>query len=880
MKNTLLITLCLLFSTTLIAQEQSATTSPIEELFINKISSQLVEQIKVYPQEKLYVHTDKPHYISGEKIWFRIHLVDAVFNKQANASRYAYVDLINPLGEVENRVKIRPDSTGLFYGHLSLEENLIEGQYSIRAYTEFMKNIGDDYLYKQAVYISNPKLLKIDATTEFTYKNNEEVKASIKIIDNSKKEIIKPDKINLEFSDKRVRELHPSADFISSISFRFPREDKFRTVLLNFEVNGLKYKKYIVVPYPEDDFDLSFFPEGGHYLTGTPIKVAFKAMKPNGLSEQLTGKLINNEGTVLQEFKTNSFGMGIFTSFIEEGKTYYVVGTNADGVTKKFNLPIEQTAHYSLSANWRKDQIYLSVNKSASYQENDSLYLLIHSRGIPLYNMPWNSKVSFLPINSNTLPYGISNIILYDKDKNIVSERLLFNSDNTQLAKTTLTTNKNRFDRREEVRAIAHITTQDEQPLSGNFSVSVIDNNDIKLNNSNNIVSYLLLSSDLKGYIESPAAYLTKDDRTNKLNLDYLMLTQGWRRYNMEKVIKGEYETPTIEPELSQTLSGRIQGKLFSSGKNGQVKLIGIKDNFVDFQLTEANNTGFFTFKDFEFPDSTLIVVEALTGKGNDKVILDLFPDKLAPEIETLPPLRKKEDHAIDNSYIKKADQQYVLEHGMRLIDLDELVVTAKKKEATRSRYYSPVTGGEILDEESFKKFGINNMSSLLIHLGIYVTNGKPQIRNQDAQIIIDDIVRDYDGFDLDLLVFEDIESAFIIKDGFGVANMKPSIVFTMKEGRFIKSPPADNIKNIQPLGYQQTVEFYSPHYDSHEAYKSSTPDLRTTIYWKPDVRIETKGDAYFDFYTADTPTTYSIIIEGVSDEGFIIYNVSELVRD
>ena len=66
------------------------------------------------------------------------------------------------------------------------------------------------------------------------------------------------------------------------------------------------------------------------------------------------------------------------------------------------------------------------------------------------------------------------------------------------------------------------------------------------------------------------------------------------------------------------------------------------KDNFVDFQLTEANNTGFFTFKDFEFPDSTLIVVEALTGKGNDKVILDLFPDKLAPEIETLPPLRKK----------------------------------------------------------------------------------------------------------------------------------------------------------------------------------------------------------------------------------------------
>ena len=91
-------------------QAQDMGTDTIQKLFL--------EQISLYPQEKIHVQTDKPSYISGDTIWLRAHLVDALLLKQANASRYVYVELINLLAEVVDRVMLRSDSLGCFYGYV------------------------------------------------------------------------------------------------------------------------------------------------------------------------------------------------------------------------------------------------------------------------------------------------------------------------------------------------------------------------------------------------------------------------------------------------------------------------------------------------------------------------------------------------------------------------------------------------------------------------------------------------------------------------------------------------------------------------------------------------------------------------------------------
>ena len=79
------------------------------------------------------------------------------------------------------------------------------------------------------------------------------------------------------------------------------------------------------------------------------------------------------------------------------------------------------------------------------------------------------------------------------------------------------------------------------------------------------------------------------------------------------------------------------------------------------------------------------------------------------------------------------------------------------------------------------------------------------------------------------------------------------------------------------PLGYQEQAEFYSPRYETEESREIGPPDLRTTIYWNPDVKVSADGVASFDFYTADSPSDYSVVIEGITEDGMLIRSRSTL---
>ena len=149
-----------------------------QDLLVVKTDSMNIEnlfsqQLSHFPQEKIHLQTDRGIYMSGETLWFRAHLVDALMLKQANASRYVYVELVNPLGNLVERVKIRPDSLGCFYGHIPLGEDLPEGNYSLRAYTWFMQNIGEEYFPHKLIYISDPVSEAISPEISYSAENND-----------------------------------------------------------------------------------------------------------------------------------------------------------------------------------------------------------------------------------------------------------------------------------------------------------------------------------------------------------------------------------------------------------------------------------------------------------------------------------------------------------------------------------------------------------------------------------------------------------------------------------------------------------------------------------------------------------------------------------
>ena len=131
-------------------------------------------QLAVFPQEKIYLHIDKPYYLSGKRIWFRAHLVDAASHVPVAVSRYVYVELISPLDSIVTRVKIRQDEDA-YHGYLSIPEDVPEGAYTIRAYTTFMQSQDEHYFCTRNIRIGNPQSHVIHIETQFTFPSGRRV---------------------------------------------------------------------------------------------------------------------------------------------------------------------------------------------------------------------------------------------------------------------------------------------------------------------------------------------------------------------------------------------------------------------------------------------------------------------------------------------------------------------------------------------------------------------------------------------------------------------------------------------------------------------------------------------------------------------------------
>ncbi|MPN03062.1 hypothetical protein SDC9_150285 [bioreactor metagenome] len=210
---------------------------------------------------------------------------------------------------------------------------------------------------------------------------------------------------------------------------------------------------------------------------------------------------------------------------------------------------------------------------------------------------------------------------------------------------------------------------------------------------------------------------------------------------------------------------------------------------------------------------------------------------------------------------------------------LEEVTVTAKSLEKHReSKFYSPLYATGLVTADDIEKRKVSSLRSLLVSTpGLIVKSDKITTTRSEAPVlfVIDDMT--YENFfeELDMIDVGSIDNLFVIRDNTGMLGYYPNtdgaVVITTKGGFVQKNIKSMNIDRIKPLGYQLPAEFYSPAYETQEQKESLPPDHRTTIYWKPNVQFSKKGEALVEFYSADTPTTYQVIGEGVTSLGKMI---------
>lgn len=877
MKKIILLLCFFLLRQGLFAVEATSVTDSVDYL--------MQRQLLAFPQEKIYVQTDKAGYLSGERIWFRAHIVDALTHQQVFISRYIYVELIGPLNDLVKRVKIRPDSTGIYSGYIDLGEDLAQGAYTLRAYTQFMRNRSEDYFFRRVIQVLDPFSLQLEPLVSFDIEKND-LHISLQFIDRQLNDTIIPEVVTYKIGYSSIKTLKPKNNSEYNLNVRLSQKDTNRTLLLSLIYKGRKYNRYYTIPVDQTEYDIQFFPEGGYIISDVTTKVAFKALNADGKGINVTGTLYDSADRQIVTFESMHKGMGLFHFIPSENETYYAICRNESGTSKRFELPPPQPSAQVVTAhnvgNW------LRINHSMGKQaERDTVSLLIHNKGLVLLHETWNPKKEIYSIENKDLPTGILNILLLNSKREVLSERLIFNLNDDEFAHLSTYTPAESYKRREHISVALRLTDHDSTPITGNIAVSVTDKKSVLTDSTINITSTLLLSSELKGYIESPNSYFQEGELI-KYALDALMLTQGWRRYDIPAVIKGKIETPdTFAPERVQKVTGKADG-VFRSLQEGQISLLARLDTMVNTQITQADENGRFTFE-MEYPENTSMLVQSLSKKGGTFNFINLDKETFPALDNSSLPLKSEFvniNNTYQDSYIQLANEDYTQQNGIRTILLDEFTVTAKSVEKYKeSRYYSPISAIGVKTSDDIEQMRVHSLRSLLQRQSGIIFRGDvvTTTRSEAPVLFIIDNMQFEDFSDrIDDIEVSSIESIFVLRDNTSLPGFFPNnsgaIVITTKTGGYKgANRRSSNIDEIVPLGYQQAAQFYAPSYKTPEQIGAEKADLRTTLFWKPNMQFSAEGEALVDFYSADSPGTYQIVAEGVSDNGKLIRMIKEI---
>jgi len=821
---------------------------------------------KSLPQEKVYLHFDNSTYYQGDDIWFSCYLVASGFHKTSTLSQTLYVELLNPGGEVINKQILKVEN-GKCHGNFSLNKlPFYSGFYEVRAYTKYMLNFGEETIFSRtfAVY------------------------------------------------DKPTK---PGAYEEKSL-MKYGRGS---------------YPVLRKTPVKEKAVTLKFFPEGGNLVVGVPSQVAFEATDAYGNPIEVSGEVVGENKETIVRFKSVHDGKGIF-SFTPSDK----LQPKAPKVTVTyqnkpylFDLPAVQPQGIVLKVEnlSSPDSIGVSVLSNSDTPRGIFGLVLMSGSSLQKYMMIDTSEgkpIDFRICKTN-FPAGVSRLILFNTQGQILGDRLLFihrkEKINIQAKK-----DKESYNPNEQVNMQFAITDRDTIPVETTFSVSVKDKqNDVKPDQD--IQSNLLLMSEIKGYVHNPDYYFESTDSIHQQALDLLLMVQGWHRYNWDWVSGKKTFEMKHQPEKGIEINGQVVSFVKSVPKpNVNVSgLISQKDDstklynsFIEYFVTDS--LGRFSFNaDVQGRWDMVFAVREKRKKKDYRTVLDklfspepkqyrytdLFSHIPSPE-EDKPTVNETLIRAVKDSTpiaIPKINYDSIAKIGVqgKMLHLKEVVVKAKKnskeKDILENRskslaYYDVYAeqdkvwdkGGvteDFLGDFLVKKnkdfhWMYNNPFKILMYkdkIALLVVDYKKITGIMESiktsnELRADCIKSMYiSENERSILDYIDSNESIFRENIMLALKFYGSVVFieTFPDWN-IPTQPGKGVRKTWLDGYSQVKEFYSPNY----SILPPEADYRRTLYWNPSVKTDKDGKALIQFYNNSSCKSFSISAETITPQGVI----------
>lgn len=691
------------------------------------------------------------------------------------------------------------------------------------------------------------------------------------------------------------------------------------------DFDGKRMQKYGTGNYPMGrekplkgkKLNLKFFPEGGNLVQGVASQVAFEATDASGNPMEINGMIVNKEKEEVSGFSTVHNGRGVFTYVPSERGEKAVVEYN--GKKYQFDLPPALSEGFVLTV----DNISSTDSIGIVLQRNKNtpagiLGLAVFCRnglqGFYLLDISGDEAVCF-NVDKTKLPAGVSQIVLFDDSGKKLSERLVFVNKDEYL-NIRLENEKDDYQPYELVDMKFSMTNQFENPFQVPFSLSVRDGED-EVEYNHNILTELLLTSDIKGYVHNPSYYFESDDSLHRKALDLLLMVQGWRRYSWEQAIGTEPFKLKYSPEQGIEVQGKVVSFVLGLPKPGvEVSSFLLKRgeeekdavDLIKFFVTDS--LGRFSFVSDVYGKWNMILSVSKKNKKKDyRIILDrLFAPKprrypLAEMQVRIADTEKAESEQmvkIDSLEKNVEEIHSVYEDSLNSVSidkkvhqLDEVIVTAEKNSKENEIYENRSKSiayydvhSELDDIKDRGKYVGDDIHELLLNInknfsfveGRYILyKGKTPLFVINYRTTADTEIgnNNYKTIGLDAIksiyINEDLSAICKYADPkyspLELSSMYRCVVFieTYPEGK-IPAKAGKGIRKTWLDGYSEVKEFYSPDYSQLPSEK----DYRRTLYWNPSVFPDAEGKVNVHFYNNSRCRKFKISAETVSSQGLI----------
>ncbi len=765
--------------------------------------------------EKAYLHLDREMYVVGDDIWYRAYLVNGQNNYPIYTSNNLYVELIAQDAKLISRQVIRLEN-GLGKGDFKLEDSLTAGTYRIRAYTNWMRNFGDNFIFEREIKVGN-----------------------------------KPD-------------------------------DALATNKTNTLVSkGITSKTAASI---KEDYRLQFFPEGGSLIADVASTVAFKAEDASGKGLLVQGNIIDSKGKAVATFKSNNLGMGSFLLTPIDGEVYDVKATairNNKPINSDF--PIAASKGFALTVTNIDTgfvQATIKTNKATfATVKNELLTIEIKHTGKKFFedSIRLTADQVTLKIAKSNLPEGIAVITLFDEKKRPNGERLFY-VDRSNSTNFSLAINKKTYALQDNTIVNINVTDAIGRPLKTNLSVAVIDGA-ILPPASTNIVSYLLLQSELKGEIEHAETYFDKANPDRLQQLDFLLLTQGWRDFIWLRLVQQGINIKYI-PEAGITVSGRVKRDFGDKPlPNMNITLRTPQATGSKLFSTQTDSSGRYYFDGIDMTGVQKIRLISKDNKGNKGGLItldDLFQNPLPAKALAA------NEQIVDTSQSFKqfttvANTRFKELTKIKQAEISELpgVTVTSKKEKTKlladgmamdAGYKDSVFTPDASDMrlyETLENYLLHKINGVQVDVdsgGVFF-GGFKKTRPRFVVDNREDIFETLEYFRLTMNVISKVVVQHLVS-AINPAKDIYVVNLTLKPEANQQNNP--NLISTEITGYYQARQFYVP---QPKAMATATKSFLTTQFWMPEIET-VNGNAKVVISNKSVSPKWSIIVEGITENG------------